>query len=60
MKGGKMLARQITLILANTQEELDYLCQINNNIDVELASGGVPPMQHSFAIPLAEYEYDIA
>lgn len=55
-----MLKGQKTLLRAITREDLERLWQFNNDVEVELASGGDPPMPQSFARLQAEYESDIA
>ena len=55
-----MLKGQKTLLRAITRDDLESLWQFNNDIEVELAGGGDPPMPQSLARLQAEYESEIA
>ncbi|MFO7585452.1 MAG: GNAT family protein [Anaerolineales bacterium] len=55
-----MLKGQKTLLRAITRDDLERLWQFNNDIEVELAGGGDPPMPQSLARLQAEYENDLA
>src|SRR5262245_4399612 len=50
LKGEKVILRAIE------REDLERLHAINNNLAVELAGGGDPPMPQSMARLLADYE----
>jgi RimJ/RimL family protein N-acetyltransferase len=54
-----MLRGQKTLLRAITRGDLERLWQFNNDVEVELAGGGDPPMPQSLARLQAEYEIDI-
>jgi RimJ/RimL family protein N-acetyltransferase len=55
-----MLRGQKILLRAITRDDLERLWQFNNDVDVELAGGGDPPMPQSLARLQAEYESDVA
>jgi len=55
-----MLRGQKTLLRAITKDDLACLWQFNNDVDVELAGGGDPPMPQSLARLQAEYESGVA
>lgn len=54
-----MLKGQKVLLRAMTREDLDRLCQFNNDVEVELAGGGDPPLPQSLARLQAEYDADL-
>ncbi len=54
IQGAKVLLR------AMTRDDLPRLCQFNNDIAVELAGGGDPPMPQSLARLEAEFDAQIA
>ena len=51
-----MLHGQKTLLRAISRDDLERLWQFNNDVDVELAGGGDPPMPQSLARLYAEYD----
>ena len=53
IQGSKLCLR------AMTRDDLPRLCQFNNDIDVELAGGGDPPLPQSLARLEAEYDAQI-
>lgn len=55
-----MIRGQKTLLRAITRDDLERLWQFNNDVEVELASGGDPPIPQSLARLQAEYENAIA
>ena len=55
-----MLRGQKTLLRAITREDLQRLWQFNNDVEVELAGGGDPPIPQSLARLYAEYDTDTA
>ncbi len=54
LKGDKVILRAIT------REDLPRLCEFNNDVEVELAGGGDPPMPQSLARLQAEFDQDSA
>jgi RimJ/RimL family protein N-acetyltransferase len=54
-----MLKGQKTILRAITRDDLERLWQFNNDVEVELASGGDPPLPQSLARLQTEYENDI-
>ena len=55
-----MLRGQKTLLRAITRDDLERLWRFHNDVEVELAGGGDPPMPQSLARLQTEYEYDLA
>jgi RimJ/RimL family protein N-acetyltransferase len=55
-----MLKGQKTLLRAITKDDIECLWEFNNDVEVELAGGGDPPIPQSLARLQAEYESDIA
>jgi len=55
-----MLKGQQVTLRAMTRDDLDLLCQFNNDLQVELAGGGDPPLPQSLARLQAEYEQQIS
>lgn len=55
-----MLKGQKVLLRAMTRADLERLCQFNNDIEVELAGGGDPPLPQSLARLQAEYEAKVS
>ena len=55
-----MLKGQRVTLRAMTRDDLDLLCQFNNDLEVELAGGGDPPLPQSLARLQAEYEQQIS
>jgi RimJ/RimL family protein N-acetyltransferase len=53
-----MLQGKRVLLRSITRDDLARLCEFNNDIEVELASGGDPPMPQSLARLQAEYEQE--
>jgi RimJ/RimL family protein N-acetyltransferase len=51
-----MLQGQKVLLRAMAREDLEKLCQFNNDLEVELAGGGDPPMPQSLARLQAEFD----
>lgn len=51
-----MLQGQHIVLRAIERDDLPKLCQFNNDIEVELAGGGDPPMPQSLARLTAEFE----
>ncbi|MFN8485988.1 MAG: GNAT family protein [Caldilineaceae bacterium] len=51
-----MLQGEKVLLRALTREDLELLCQFNNDVEVELAGGGDPPMPQSLARLQAEFD----
>ena len=51
-----MLQGQKVILRAMTRQDLERLCQFNNDLEVELASGGDPPMPQALARIEAEYD----
>jgi RimJ/RimL family protein N-acetyltransferase len=56
----RMLRGQKTLLRAITRDDLERLWQFNNDVEVELAGGGDPPIPQSLARLQVEYENDLA
>ena len=54
-----MLKGQKTILRAITRDDLERLWQFNNDVEVELASGGDPPLPQSLARLQTAYENDI-
>ena len=55
-----MLKGQKVTLRAMTRDDLDRLCQFNNDIEVELAGGGDPPLPQSLARLQTEYEQQLS
>lgn len=55
-----MLQGQKTCLRSISRNDLERLWQFNNDLEVELASGGDPPMPQSLARLTAEYEADLS
>ena len=55
-----MLKGQQVTLRAMTRDDLDLLCQFNNDLEVELAGGGDPPLPQSLARLQAEFEQQIS
>jgi RimJ/RimL family protein N-acetyltransferase len=55
-----MLKGQKVTLRAMTRDDLDLLCQFNNDIEVELAGGGDPPLPQSLTRLQAEYEAQVS
>jgi len=55
-----MLKGQKVTLRAMIRDDLDRLCQFNNDLEVELAGGGDPPLPQSLARLQAEYEQQIS
>ncbi len=51
-----MLQGEKVLLRALTRDDLELLCQFNNDVEVELAGGGDPPMPQSLARLQAEFD----
>jgi len=51
-----MLQGEKVLLRALTRDNLERLCQFNNDVEVELAGGGDPPMPQSLARLQAEFD----
>ena len=54
-----LIGKKVTL-RAMQREDLARLCQFNNDVEVELAGGGDPPIPQSLARLQAEFDADIA
>jgi RimJ/RimL family protein N-acetyltransferase len=55
-----MLQGQRVLLRSMTRDDLERLCQFNNDLDVELAGGGDPPMPQSLERLQAEFDQNAA
>ena len=55
-----MLQGQKVILRAMTHQDLERLCQFNNDLEVELASGGDPPMPQSLARLQAELDAKVS
>jgi RimJ/RimL family protein N-acetyltransferase len=51
-----MLQGEKVILRAMTREDLPLLCQYNNDVEVELAGGGDPPMPQSLERLQAEFD----
>jgi RimJ/RimL family protein N-acetyltransferase len=51
-----MLQGKQVLLRAMTRQDLERLCQFNNDLEVELAGGGDPPLPQSLARLQAEFD----
>ncbi|MBV7328498.1 GNAT family N-acetyltransferase [Chloroflexi bacterium TSY] len=51
-----MLLGKKVILRAITRQDLERLCQFNNDLEVELAGGGDPPMPQSLERLQAEYD----
>ncbi len=51
-----MLTGQKVVLRALTRDDLERLCQFNNDVEVEVAGGGDPPMPQSLARLQADYD----
>jgi len=51
-----MLTGQKVILRATTRDDLERLCQFNNDVEVEIAGGGDPPMPQSLMRLQAEYD----
>ncbi len=54
-----MLKGEKVILRAMTRDDLERLCQFNNDAEVEIAGGGDPPMPQSLARLQAEYDADV-
>lgn len=55
-KRGSVFKGEKVLLRALEREDLEKLCAFNNDLEVELAGGGDPPMPQALARLVAEYE----
>lgn len=55
-----MLTGQKVTLRAMTRDDLERLCQFNNDLEVELAGGGDPPLPQSLARLQAEFEQQLS
>jgi len=55
-----MLKGQKTLLRAITRDDLPALWQFNNDVEVELAGGGDPPLPQSLERLQAQFDNDVA
>ena len=55
-----MLQGQKVILRAIAHQDLERLCQFNNDLEVELAGGGDPPTPQSLARLQAEYEAKVS
>ena len=55
-----MLTGQKVRLRALNREDLERLCQFNNDVEVEVAGGGDPPLPQSLARLQAEYDANVA
>jgi RimJ/RimL family protein N-acetyltransferase len=53
-----MLQGQKTLLRSISRDDLEHLWRFNNDVEVELASGGDPPIPQSLARLVAEYDLE--
>jgi len=51
-----MLQGEKVLLRAMNRDDLEQLCEFNNDVDVELAGGGDPPMPQTLARLQAEFD----
>ena len=51
-----MLQGEKVLLRAMTRDDLERLCEFNNDVDVEVAGGGDPPMPQTLARLQAEFD----
>lgn len=54
-----MLVGKKVILRAITREDLDRLCQFQNDVEVEIASGGDPPAPHAIDRIRASFEGDL-
>jgi RimJ/RimL family protein N-acetyltransferase len=54
LKGERVLLRSLT------REDLPHLCKFNNDVEVELASGGDPPIPQTLARLETQFDQDTA
>ena len=54
-----MLHAQRVLLRSITRDDLERQCQFNNDVEVEVAGGGDPPMPQSLARLQAEYDQNV-
>jgi RimJ/RimL family protein N-acetyltransferase len=55
-----MLTGHKVILRALTRDDLERLCQFNNDVEVELAGGGDPPTPQSVARLHAEYDAQVS
>ncbi|MEX1157779.1 MAG: hypothetical protein WEC79_02480, partial [Thermomicrobiales bacterium] len=55
-----MLVGQLVTLRAMTREDLPTIWAFNNDLEVELAGGGDPPMPQAFDRLLADWERETA
>lgn len=55
-----MLQGEKVVLRAMRREDLELLCQFNNDVETELAGGGDPPMPQSLERLQAEFDADVA
>ena len=55
-----MLTGHKVILRAITRDDLERLCQFNNDVEVELAGGGDPPTPQSVARLHAEYDAQVS
>ncbi len=55
-----MLTGHKVILRAITRDDLERLCQFNNDVEVELAGGGDPPTPQSVARLYAEYDAQVS
>jgi RimJ/RimL family protein N-acetyltransferase len=55
-----MLTGHKVILRAITRDDLEHLCQFNNDVEVELAGGGDPPTPQSVARLHAEYDAQVS
>lgn len=55
-----MLIGKKIILRALRQDDLDRLCQFNNDLEVELAGGGDPPLPQSLARLQAEFDSGVS
>ena len=55
-----MLQGERVRLRAREREDLARLCEFNNDMAVELAGGGDPPMPQSYSRLLAEFDEEVA
>ncbi len=55
-----MLTGQKVILRATTRDDLERLHQFNNDVDVEIAGGGDPPIPQSLARLQAQYDADVS
>lgn len=54
-----MLKGQKVLLRAMTRDDLERLCQFNNDVEVEVAGGGDPPIPQSLARLQADFDANV-